>query len=455
MGRRRARRFFSALIALSALLLVTSCAVIPLFEIDIIEIVDSPLGTFGGATVTFRATLDNGDSYLWDFGDGSTGSGQLVLHTYSSEGTFTVRLDIATGARTLVGTKNIVIRLGGASGATALGQVVFGCQGFQGIELCGGEFGGSGFELILDDPDVNTSPNFRNPKMNANGQIIFECTNSNSAPSICGVNFDGSGFHIIAEDPNGSIPRPNFSNYELNDVGQIVFECEASDDTDDICLAIFGVTGYTTIVDDTTPGVTSPNYIHPDINNLGHVALGCIQNNTADICAVNSDGSGFRTVLDDPTGPGTAPIYSEPSINNRDELVVSDSTTGEITTVNFDGSGISVVFSAGFPISRGALLNDNGQVVFVCEFQSDGGDDICGVNLDGSGFSVMADDTNGGSHPEFDQPRMNNAGEILFNCSDASVNLSICAANFGVLGFTTLFDVTTSSYVQFIDSDIN
>ena len=110
-----------SLLAFGAL---TSCTAIPLFEIDIIEIVDSPLGTFGGATVTLRATFDNADSYSWDFGDGAVGAGQVVVHTYSTEGTFKVRLEITTGSRTLVGTKDIVIRLGSAITTTFTGQIV-------------------------------------------------------------------------------------------------------------------------------------------------------------------------------------------------------------------------------------------------------------------------------------------------------------------------------------------
>ena len=93
---------------------LTSCTAIPLFEIDIIQFDTTSTGLFAGATITFRSSINNGDSYNWDFGDGSTGVGQVTSHSYSSEGTFTVRLEITTGSRKLVGTKAIVIRLGSA-----------------------------------------------------------------------------------------------------------------------------------------------------------------------------------------------------------------------------------------------------------------------------------------------------------------------------------------------------
>src|SRR5436853_7103766 len=45
----------------------------------------------------FAATASGGTSpysYSWNFGDGATGTGQEVFHTYTSPGTFTVALTI-------------------------------------------------------------------------------------------------------------------------------------------------------------------------------------------------------------------------------------------------------------------------------------------------------------------------------------------------------------------------
>jgi len=69
-----------------------------------------------GATVTFNGsgsydTDGSIVSYDWDFGDGSTGTGEITTHAYSTEGTYTVTLtvtdnDSATGNDTAVVTVN-------------------------------------------------------------------------------------------------------------------------------------------------------------------------------------------------------------------------------------------------------------------------------------------------------------------------------------------------------------
>ena len=78
------------------LVLVASCAVIQIFTIDAIRYEVSQSGDFIGARVTFRATFNasTATSYQWDFGDGNQGQGEVVVHTYQSEGTYQVTLEI-------------------------------------------------------------------------------------------------------------------------------------------------------------------------------------------------------------------------------------------------------------------------------------------------------------------------------------------------------------------------
>ena len=47
-----------------------------------------------GADVDFDATGSFGDTYSWNFGDGSTGSGMTTMHTYAVGGTYTACLTV-------------------------------------------------------------------------------------------------------------------------------------------------------------------------------------------------------------------------------------------------------------------------------------------------------------------------------------------------------------------------
>src|SRR5207244_7733371 len=60
-----------------------------------------------GVVITFRANAFNYDfgcathSFNWNFGDGTTGSGQSVTHTFNSSNSYTVTLTIANVAQSL------------------------------------------------------------------------------------------------------------------------------------------------------------------------------------------------------------------------------------------------------------------------------------------------------------------------------------------------------------------
>lgn len=80
-------------IILSALLVLVlvSCKPEPV-------VVDPPSANFtytvDGKTVSFTSTSTGGESYAWDFGDGSTGAGATVDHAYTANGSYIVELTV-------------------------------------------------------------------------------------------------------------------------------------------------------------------------------------------------------------------------------------------------------------------------------------------------------------------------------------------------------------------------
>ncbi|MHC1707379.1 MAG: M4 family metallopeptidase [Bacteroidales bacterium] len=65
--------------------------VIASFEANVTSICQLP------AEITFTNTSNNGSSYLWDFGDGTTDTLADPVHIYTSEGTYTVTLQVDGG----------------------------------------------------------------------------------------------------------------------------------------------------------------------------------------------------------------------------------------------------------------------------------------------------------------------------------------------------------------------
>ena len=72
------------------------------------------LGIAGVTVFTFRslgASDPDGNllTYNWNFGDGTTGTGTVVTHTYSTAGTFSVELTVGDGMETSSTTGNVVV----------------------------------------------------------------------------------------------------------------------------------------------------------------------------------------------------------------------------------------------------------------------------------------------------------------------------------------------------------
>jgi PKD repeat protein len=67
----------------------------------------------GGTNTVFFFGASSADitQWLWDFGDGGTGSGQNTFHTYLRAGTYVVRLSVTDSfGRTAMFTRNVTVR---------------------------------------------------------------------------------------------------------------------------------------------------------------------------------------------------------------------------------------------------------------------------------------------------------------------------------------------------------
>ncbi len=71
-----------------------------------LEVTNEPISTpsfqttTDGLSVTFTASPIGASLYTWDFGDGSTGTGETLTHLYEGPGDYSVRLEVTSGAGT-------------------------------------------------------------------------------------------------------------------------------------------------------------------------------------------------------------------------------------------------------------------------------------------------------------------------------------------------------------------
>ena len=96
------KRFCKLIPAFTMLvLLFTSCAKEP--TVSVIE------ATIDGYSVTFSVVVTDADTYLWDFGDGSTSTEAAPVHAYVSSGDYTVSVTVTGKGGEATATKAINI----------------------------------------------------------------------------------------------------------------------------------------------------------------------------------------------------------------------------------------------------------------------------------------------------------------------------------------------------------
>lgn len=155
------------------------------------------------------------------------------------------------------------------------------------------------------------------------------------------------------------------------------------------------------------------------------------------IFVVNSDGTGLMQVTDSAT-LGITDI-DEHDINSFGQIVYAcenlpvpplGGDDDQLCVINADGTGDKVI--TGDPERAGhPKINDLGQIVYECE-DSAGFDQVCKINFDGTGQKRL---TSGGPLDLInDDPEINNSGQIAYNCEDESLNFQICVINFNQTG---------------------
>jgi len=429
-----ARRIFSLLLGLTALLVVSSCSFIPLFDVQIIDVKVNSSNQFLGVSVTFSARFDNAESYEWDFGDGSTGTGQVVTHFYNTTGIFTVMLRVVNNGNTFVFSKevNILSSMGTASGPS---EIVFECKNGPGNnDLCGINFDGSGFQVLLEiGSEINS---ISDPKMNASGQVVFECAvaPATSVDSLCGINSDGTGFRIIRLITAGATRSP-----DINDAGEIVYEClTPSTFISSLCGIEFDGSNFHVI--DDAAGDNTQESEDPSINNAGQVAYTCENgvNNQGNLC-VNTFTPSGRVVLDTDL---TSINFVTPTINSSGQIAyVCENVSGwqSLCVINFDGTGQNMITDAASTNDEDItpVINDSGQIAYDCELDvGSSQNSLCAIEFGGGGQAIIDQANNDAD--ENTRPAMDNSDRIAYQCQLGIDISSLCTINFDGTGFAIL-----------------
>lgn len=110
-------KFKRALLSLFAPLILLAVTACPGIILENILVTLGPFGAIANSTLSFKsfAPVDQSSiaAYFWNFGDGTSGSGNPVAHVFSSPGTYTVKVNVAlTDGNVLIFSKTITIGAG-------------------------------------------------------------------------------------------------------------------------------------------------------------------------------------------------------------------------------------------------------------------------------------------------------------------------------------------------------
>jgi PKD repeat protein len=90
----------------------TDTTIVNIFIVPIAGLIasnNSPTPLDSATTFTATVTAGSRVSYTWNFGDGATGTGRVVTHTYAAAGNYTAIVMAANAVSTLTDTSNVII----------------------------------------------------------------------------------------------------------------------------------------------------------------------------------------------------------------------------------------------------------------------------------------------------------------------------------------------------------
>lgn len=104
-------------------ILVVACKPYASFTVTPEPVIAGQVATFDASASVVAPTPRNNAAvaWQWDFGDGSTGAGEIATHTYANAGTYTVKLSVTDKAgRVGTSTDEVVVQAGTTGGTTSL-----------------------------------------------------------------------------------------------------------------------------------------------------------------------------------------------------------------------------------------------------------------------------------------------------------------------------------------------
>lgn len=150
----------------------------------------------GGTSVVFTATGSdpNGDalSYSWNFGDGTTGSGQSTTHVFGTAGAFTVIATVSDG-KGGTATANVIVTSRSLSGTWTSQARAWNFQlQHQGSQITGSLLGFKGFVYNPPFPLTGVVRDSHRVEFDVPGGLSFVGTANAGATQMTGTLSEGS-----------------------------------------------------------------------------------------------------------------------------------------------------------------------------------------------------------------------------------------------------------------------